>query len=279
MKPRYDEAMFSKMMVPPTSCGSICPKKKVKPLIKYGVNPSTGEPAGSNFLSTVVEAVSQTDICDIPDSCPEDIRLAVIGERRDMIVNIFKSRACNLFSNMVHSLDTKYRKRLEGRFGSIRGFEDLFAYGFNIFTPSIFIYETGDEFKDHIAIHSPDKRMSRLVNVEYYIHMPIETVFDALISVISLRYYGFMNTIDMYVADSEITTDEYNELVSIVSNQCMETLSCSEGIVTQLYKEATALSNVGYPQEYGYTYNTLRNIEDTVRQSMDIEHAKKAYSE
>lgn len=272
--------MFNERMVPDTvNCDSICPKKRVKPLIKYGVNPSTGESAGGNFLSTVVEVVSQTDIYDIPDSYPEDTRLAIIGERRDMIINIFKSRACNLFSNMVHSLDGKYRKRIESRFGNTRGLEDLFAYGFNIFTPSIFIYETGDEFKGHIAIHSPDKRMSRLVNVEYYIHMPIETVFGALISVISLRYYGFMNTIDMYVANSEITTDEYNELVSIVSDQCMETLSYSEGIVVQLYKEAAALSNVGYPQEYGYTYNTLRNIEDTVRQSMDIEHAKKAYSE
>lgn len=239
--------------------------KLIAPMVRTGVNPVTGVPTQCDFLGGIVECLPNTE--EKSDN-PNPI---VIGERREFLKSLFNRRAGFLFNNM----ENEFSHRLEIELKSL-GLSDMcreidFPYYRDksdhiqimpegIFTRSYYAYN--DVFAPMDEGGNVRRTVSKLLDLEYYMHMPTATICEEMLSRVTFAYTTVMNSLDSaLLREPNRYKEQYDEFKKYFCKKMAEFVSCAEAIVLLLVSEATAIfHNAGYPGLHGISYDDTMKI-------------------
>lgn len=253
----------------------------IKPIIKYGVNPATGIPLSNDFMASMVRAVGSVD-----SSASDPHSSVVVGERRRLIVDLFYVRAEMLFNNMVDSLNVQYDKELRRRFPDI--YKKLSETSYSSWEDDankmlICLFRTNMFSRDGYGMNynSRDQTvkdvrnrmvMSKLVDLEYYMRVPLGTILDALLSPIADDYRSSVaniNRVLMLPRNLNRMAIDYDKLIQFIGGCYVNLVACAETVVRVLYDEAMAMLEAGYPNKCGIEYDEFWNAYGTATRAAE----------
>lgn len=255
--------------------GMIHEEKLVSPLIKYGVNPVSGKPLTADLLASMIDGIDGLDLknAGLPKTT---FSAAIVGERRHVLIQIFAARAKMLFGNAVRALNIQFDAALKKNYyETYRAMlkNELYRYDsedtarITIFSSDVFSRESYESRYNNHPIEEErvgrDRlKMSRLVDLEYYMCMPIGTVLENILSAAAIDYaYAinrFENMLSKYKEDSEIV-NQYDGVVEFIALSYINLIAAAEEVVVLLGEEANSLIEAGYPYTTGVTYDYMTN--------------------
>lgn len=253
----------------------------LKPIIRYGVNPATGVPLSYEFMGLMTHAMES-----IGSSTSDTNDMIVIGERRRLSMDLFYVRAEMLFSNMVDSLNVQYDKELRRRFPDIykklsetsySSWEDddnkmlICLFRINMFSRDGYgmNYNSRDQTVKDVRNRMV---MSKLVDLEYYMRVPLGTILDALLSPIADDYRSSVANINrslMIPRNLDLMATDYDDLIKFIGYCYANLLACAETVVRVLYDEAMAMLEAGYPNKCGIEYDEFWNAYGTATRTAE----------
>lgn len=242
----------------------------LKPLIKYGVNPASGIPLSDDFMATVVHAVGSADCNPTGNEDP-----VIVGERRKLLVDLFFVRADMLFTNMINTLNVQYDKELRYRFRDIYNKLSLMEYCpwdddnktiVALFDRSLLSREQHSMllYNPNIDVNNRNRlRMSKLVDLEYYMRVPLGTILDGILSPIAADYNNSVSRVNSVLMTSDglgIMAIDYDEYIQFLGVCYANLIACTETIVRLLYDEAMDMLRSGYIGQYGIEYDEIMGM-------------------
>lgn len=260
-----------------------------KPLIKYGVNPASGLPLSDDFMATVVHSVGSLECPSTGNEEP-----IVVGERRKLLVDLFFVRADMLFTNMINTLNVQYDKELRYRFRDIYNKLSSMEYCpwdddnksiVTLFDRSLLSREQYSmlSYNPNADVNNRNRlRMSKLVDLEYYMRVPLGTILDGILSPIAADYNNSVSRVNNVLMTSDslgIMAIDYDEYIQFLGICYANLMTCTETVVKLLYDEAMSMLRSGYIGQYGIEYDEIvgmaRNAALSVESKLIKEGAEK----
>lgn len=259
-----------------------------KPLIKYGVNPASGIPLSDDFMATVVHAVGSVDCNPTGNEDP-----IIVGERRKLLIDLFFVRADMLFTNMINTLNVQYDRELRYRFRDIYNklssmeycpWEDDNKTIVTLFDRSLLSREPYAmmTFAPAESTNRNRLRMSKLVDLEYYMRVPLGTILDGILAPISSDYNNSVSRVNSVLMTSDglgIMAIDYDEYIQFLGICYANLIACTETVVKLLYDEAMDMLRSGYIGQYGIEYDEIMGMTRTAALSVESEIIKEGYKD
>lgn len=236
------------------------------PLIKHGVNPSTGRPILTNFIGDCIIPVIGARDGKYPGAGLDILNPVVVGETSAMLSTVFFNRAKNLFSNMINTMNIAINRDMGSRYPELcdaLGEYDRYATCDRHSIKRNLSLISNHLFFTYCFDYEGNQERTCLSDLLYYSIMPLPVILDAGLAQIATEYTRVYRDIDSLCSSpiyQKFMSTEYGNIMNDITAVFATLTDNMEYIVIALYEE---MRNVFIPAGFdnsGISYKSLVNI-------------------